>query len=79
MCDDRLISGIIGDNDLQPGDNMMSKGGMVILDSVVVDAFTALYRQGDVYTLDSENPLTGKRTLRNFTQDAMAVLRNIDF
>jgi hypothetical protein len=79
MCDDRLISGIIKERGIQPGQPMFSRGGVEIPDSVVVNAYTALYLHSGSYTIHSEDPLTGEERIQNFTPEAMAVIRNIDF
>ncbi len=76
---DSVINEIITKNGLKPGDAMLNISDEAIKDSVIVDNYTVLYRDGDRYTMVSESPLGDREVTRSFSAEAIAIIKAIQF
>lgn len=73
--DKHLVSSIIKDHGLSPGDKMLNINGDEIENSVVLGGYSCAYREGKQVVIEKEKVIGGERELLRLSEDEWNALR----
>lgn len=74
--DKHLVSSIIKDHDLKPGDKMLNINGDEIENSVVLGSYSCAYRDDNQVVIEKEKIIGGGRELLRLSADEWDALRS---